>query len=175
MQTATFSPNQYCTPSFNDILDNNDAGLGGKILSRYLFSRNPERTEKLHRFLGAAITRKLIMGTYGKYYPRRAGSNYRTDPNVSRLESATNFAVGGSVFNELYHTAVAAAYIPSLLDGNVEQYNLFGFALNMALVSLQRYNRARMTIRINEELAKGETYSPSYSNYLGIDGSALDD
>ena len=43
------------------------------------------------------------------------------------------------------------------------------FALNVALVALQRYNRARMLKRVNDELAAGESISYGDKNWTGVD------
>lgn len=165
-------------PTFNDLQNNAEAGLVKRGIARYLFSRNPERSIKLHTYLGAPLVRAAIMGTYGRLIPRSGGSNYRTDPLKSRLEAATRFAVGGSVFNEVVHTAVAAWSAEIAVDQIANGYNptvsAVVMGVNAALVSLQRYNRARMAVRANEELQKGATYRDGYENYLGIDHRAVE-
>lgn len=165
-------------PTFNDLLDNAEAGVMKRALNAYLFSRNPERTIKIHKFLGAAATRSVIMNTYGKYFPRWSGSNYRTDASKSRLEGATRFAVGGSVFNEAVHAGVAIwnvgiVYFLIQFDRSII-FNSAAIVFNSALVSLQRYNRAKMVVRINEELEAGREYDDEYTNWLGLDSRAVD-
>ena len=44
----------------------------------------------------------------------------------------------------------------------------------LSLVALQRYNRARMVKRINEELANGATFRNGYENWAGIDARAME-
>jgi hypothetical protein len=165
-------------PTFNDLAENAEAGIVRRGISRYLFSRNPERSIKVHKALGAPVTRAIIMGTYGRLIPRSSGSNYRTDPTKSRLEAATRFAVGGSVFNEAVHTAVAAwnaeIMVSHLADGHNFTVSAIATGVNAALVSLQRYNRARMVVRANEELVSRATYRDDYTNYLGLDHRAVE-
>jgi len=165
-------------PDFQDLEQHAEAGIVKRGIARYLFSRNPERSIKVHKALGAPVTRAIIMGTYGRLIPRSGGSNYRTDPSKSRLEAATRFAVGGSVFNEALHTAVAAwnaeILVNNIADGHNFTVSAIATGVNAALVSLQRYNRARMVVRVNEELEAGATYRDDYKNYLGIDHRAVE-
>ncbi|MDB5185075.1 MAG: hypothetical protein JWN38_883 [Candidatus Saccharibacteria bacterium] len=163
-------------PNFQDLEQHAEAGIVKRGIARYLFSRNPERSIKVHTCLGAPVVRAVLMGTYGRLIPRSGGSNYRTDPSKSRLEAATRFAVGGSVFNEAVHTALVAwnteILVNDISDGHNFTVSAIATGVNAALVSLQRYNRARMVVRVNEELEAGATYRDTYENYLGIDHRA---
>jgi len=117
------------------------------------------------------------MGTYGRLIPRTGSSNFRTDPSKSRLEAATRFAVGGSVFNEALHTGLGGQNIYTIAehvaDGHGFAKSGFALGLNAALISVQRLNRAKMALRIDKELKAGATYSEGYQNYLGIDHRAV--
>lgn len=165
-------------PTFNDLQNNAEAGVVKRGIGRYLFSRNPERSVKMYTYMGMPLLRKAIMGTYGRLMPRSGGSNYRTNPNKTMIERSTRFAVGGSVFNEGVHTVGAIWHIPALIDNIAEGHSptvsAFKVGINTALVGLQRYNRARMTQRIDEELEAGRTFDPDYKNWLGIDGRAVE-
>lgn len=165
-------------PDFNDIIDNSESGIVKRGITKYLFSRNPERSVKRHKMFGAAITRAVIMGTYGRFIPRGPMSNYRTDPEWSRLESSTRFAIGGSVVNEAIHTVAgmhnAYSIAENVSDGKNFTIQAVALGLNTALVSLQRYNRARMVMRVNEELEQGNGFRPYYRNWLNLDSRALD-
>lgn len=160
-------------PTFQDIEKNTEVGIIRRGITRYLFTRNPERSIKIHTYLGAPVLRKVIMGTFGNLIPRSSFSNYRTDPSKSRLEASMRFAVGGSVFNETVHTigAVNSAFdmISSIPEGDNPTSSIIFVALNSALVGLQRYNRARMIQSVNVELQKGASFEPEYKNWLGLD------
>lgn len=164
-------------PDFNDIMDNTEVGVFKRGLTRYLFSRNPERTEKTHKIFGASIVRTAIMSTYGRLLPRYPYSNYRTDRDKTRVEGSTRFAVGGSVVNEGLHTGAALHQSYELLQdfaaGQSFSVHAVAFGINTAFVSLQRYNRARMVQRVNEEFQNGNGFDYSYTNWLGLDSVAM--
>ncbi len=61
-----------------------------------------------------------------------------------------------------------------MVEGKSPGQAVFWVGLNTALVGLQRYNRARMTQRVNDELEAGHTFDPDYKNWLGIDGRAVE-
>ena len=110
------------------------------------------------------------MGTVGRIAIRAPHSNYRLDPTKSIAERSMRFAVGGSVFNELWHTHAAIDNLYSFAAR--PSLTTVGFMmLNLSLVNLQRYNRARMVKRVNEEMANGDRLT-GYTNWLGIDGGA---
>lgn len=166
-------------PNLNDLMDNAEAGFARRAIARYLFSRNPERSVKAYTHLGMPLVRKVVMATGGRIVPQRdgIGTNYHTDNSKSVIERSTRFAVGGSVFNEVVHTALAANSVHNMInhfaDSSSPAISISAFGVNAALVGLQRYNRARMHVRINEELAAGNTFDPDYTNWLGIDGRAV--
>jgi hypothetical protein len=169
-------------PNFYDLQDNAEAGIVRRGIARYLFTRNYERSIKVHRMIGSPIMRKIVMGTVGRLNSKSGeGGNYRLDHSKSRIEAATNFAINGSVFNEAVHTVAA---LPASVDiavsvaegryGSSFGANVAGAGFNWALVALQRYNRARMIKRVDEELSEGAIYQPRYRNWLGIDGRAVE-
>lgn len=166
--------------SFNDVLDSKNVGIIRRGIRRYLFSRNPERSIKMHEALGIPIVRKVVMGTVGRIVPAYSGFNYRLNGRRdSKLDSVAGFAVGGSVFNEVVHTYAAAAGAKTLasefLEGNFHlDYRVGMLAGNLALVALQRYNRARTTKVMDNALQRGREFSPFYKNWLGIDNRALE-
>jgi hypothetical protein len=64
-----------------------------------------------------------------------------------------------------------------LIEGRgtaVSAISIFGIGANLALVALQRYNRARMIQNVNSELKLGHVFREGYENYLGIDSRAVD-
>jgi hypothetical protein len=169
-------------PDFNDLQENAEAGLIKRGISRYLFTRNPERSLKVHRAIGSPMIRKVFIGTVGRSVSRSSGrDNYWLDHSRSKIESATNFSVNGSAFNEVVHTVCAMPasvdVATSIAEGRygistAVNAGLAGFSY--ALVALQRYNRARMVQRVNEELAAGNGFRSSYENWLGIDARAVE-
>jgi len=165
-------------PTFNELRDNAEAGIVRRGLGRYLFSSNPERSIKMYTYLGMPLLRKAIMSSYGHLFPGGPMGNYRTNPDKSMIERSTRFTVGGSVFNEGLHTAVAANathdLINNIVDGRNPTVSAIAVGVNTALVGLQRYNRARMSQRVNEELEAGRTFDPDYKNWLGIDGRSVE-
>lgn len=171
-----------CEPNYpigvNDILGRKDDGVWRRGARRYFFSRNPERSVKLHTALGAPLARAAIMGSYGKLMPNSSWSNYRLDSSKPRVEAATRFAVGGSVFNEVVHSVAALGNIYTLQaelhDGSNPAVSAAALVVNSVLVSLQRYNRARLTMRIDEELKAGARFDEGYTNWMGVDGTVFD-
>lgn len=169
-------------PDFNDLLDNAEAGSIRRGIAGYLFTHNPERSLQVHRAIGSPIVRKVVMGTVGRLVSGSGqGGNYRLDHSRSRIESATNFAVRGSVVNEIVHTVTAiplsVEVVGSIAENSYDTSTAINAAfagLNWALVALQRYNRARMVQRVNEELAEGNGFRSSYENWLGIDARAVE-
>ena len=168
-------------PNFYELEKNAEAGIVKRGLARYLITQNYERSLKWHQRLGSPIVRKLVMGTVGRISTSGSGSNYRLDDSRSKIESATNFAFRGSVINEVVHTAAAMPASIEVANSIIEgRYgtgtltNAGAAGFNLALVALQRYNRARMIKRVDEELRSGATFRPSYENYLGIDARAVE-
>ena len=127
------------------------------------------------------------MNTTGRLHKYDNGGNYRLDRTKSSIEAATDFALEGSVFNEVIHTAAMVGAAPSaalaISDIAEGRYgggfytNLIGVGLNLGLngplVALQRYNRARMVKRVDEELQEGKTFGRGYRNKFGIDARAV--
>lgn len=165
-------------PGIYDLINNAEAGSSKRLLNRYLMPRDYDRSIKLHKAIGAPIVRKLVLKTDKRKRSSKGGSNYRLDATKSKIEAATSFAVGGSVYNEAAHSAIAmptgAMMTDALLEGKFGTGAMYAgiTGANLALVSLQRYNRARMLKRADEELASGATFSPGYKNWLGVDHRA---
>lgn len=168
-------------PNIYELEKNAEANIVKRGLARYLITQNYERSLKWHQRLGTPIVRKLVMGTVGRLSHSGSGGNYRLDDSRSRIEAATNFAVRGSVFNEAVHTVVAMPASVEVANAVLEGRYGTGVAVNaglagfnLALVALQRYNRARMVKRVDEELQSGATFREGYENWLGIDHRAVD-
>ena len=170
------------TPTVSELMKHTNKGLGKRALTRLLFTTNPERSVRIHERLGTPIIRKVVMGTAGRVVPRVEGleSNYHLNTKKSKIDAAISFATKGSVYNETIH-GVLAVMAGSLAVNNYladldtsAHINMGSFGFNMALVALQRYNRARMLNRVNEELANGETFSFEAENWTGVDASAVD-
>jgi hypothetical protein len=119
-------------PNFYDLQDNAEAGFIKRSIGRYFFTRNYERSIRIHRAIGSPLVRKVVMGTVGRISQPGSGGSYRLDHSRSRLESAVNFSVRGSVFNEVVHTfgalpsAVDAAY--KLATGQLGQNIMYDVA-----------------------------------------------
>lgn len=168
-------------PTFRDLECNAEAGIVRRGIARYLFTNNPDRSIKMHRMLGTPVVRSVVMNTVGRISEPGSGGNYRTDHSRGRLEAAVNFAVRGSVFNEAVHTVVAAPAATEVIMGAADGKfgpvwvtNAIAAGLNLSLVALQRYNRARMIKRAEEQLEDGHQFRPDYKNWLGIDARAVE-
>lgn len=162
-------------PNFNDILDHSEAGFVKRSVAKYLFTKNPDRSVKFYEYLGMPLFRRFVMGTAGRMAPpgTNVHNTYRTDKSKSMIERSTSFAVGGSVVNEALHTPFFLYHGSNLIEGQSPVVNGIAFGVQSALIGLQRYNRARMIQRVNEELADGQTYDYAYTNWLGVDGLAV--
>lgn len=168
-------------PTFRDLERNAEAGIVKRGLARYLFTHNPDRSIKMHTMLGTPVVRSVVMGAVGRIFSPGSGGIYRTDHSRSRLEAATNFAVRGSVLNEAIHTVfgvpATAEAVMSAADGRFGTgfiLNAVGAGVNLSLVALQRYNRAKMIKRADEQLEAGNQFRPDYENWLGIDARAVE-
>ena len=168
-------------PSFYDLQDHAESTLIRRGIARYLIPRNYEKSIRRHQAMGSPIVRKVVMGTIGRTTKSGQGGNYRLDAKRSPIEASTNFAFRGSVFNEVVHTIGALPSALVLADGLIEgrvgvasAVCAVGCGFNLALVALQRYNRARMIQNVDNELKSGYVFREGYENYLGIDARAVD-
>jgi hypothetical protein len=168
-------------PSFYDLQDHAESNLLKKGIARYLIPRNYEKSIRRHQALGSPIVRKVVMGTIGRITTSGQGGNYRLDSRRSPIEASANFAFRGSVFNEAVHTigALPSSFLVAekIIEGKgatISAISVAGIGLNLALVALQRYNRARMIQNVDTELSSGHVFREGYENYLGIDGRAVD-
>ena len=169
-------------PTVNDLRRHANVGFMRKLALGYLVPHNPEKSVRRHELFGTPIIRRVVMGTVGKNFDEpNYDSNYRLNRSRNRLEAATHFAMQGSVFNEKRHGIVGLGCIPLLAfdcsvggASGVISGALIGAVMiaEVQLVALQRYNRARMIVRANDELAKGETFSEGYVNDFGLDSEA---
>jgi len=168
-------------PSIYDLQDHANTGIVKRGIARYLIPRNYEKSIQRHQALGSPIVRRVVMGTVGRLTTSGRGGNYRLDHKRSPIEASANFAFRGSVFNEVIHTVGALPSSISLANGLVEgrgltvsAISIVGVSVNLALVALQRYNRARMIQNVDHELQQGIVFRDNYKNYLGIDSRAVD-
>jgi len=165
-------------PTFQELEQNAEAGVVRRGIARYLITQNPERSIKMHTMLGTPLVRKAVMGTVGRIFPSGNGGNYRLDRNKSRIEAANNFALNGSVANEGLHTGAVMQQgyelVSHLIGHGDVAFNSTAIGINLALIALQRYNRARMVKRVDEELSEGNQFRPDYKNWLGIDARAVE-
>ncbi len=158
-----------------ELMAASEVGILQKGVRRYLFTRNYERSLRLHKAIGTPVMRKVIMGTVGRVIKPFTGGNYRLNKHLGKMESAANFAVRGSVFNEAWHTLVAVPQITELMSevasGNpdIATFNTAALAINLGCVAVQRYNRARISAYLDRQLQKGKEFDPAYKNWLGID------
>ena len=182
-----YAPPKEIEPTVEDLMDYAKANLAKKALARYFFTANPERTVRRHERLGTPLIRAAVMGTIGRFAPRNqyGWSNYRLDKSKRPIDAAISFATSGTIVNEVIHTGAAAqnisliaADVMSSVDHHVLTANGYvgvgALALNTALVALQRYNRARMLVRVNEELAAGESFTHRAENWTGVDSRSED-
>jgi serine/threonine protein phosphatase PrpC len=175
-------------PTVADLLRFSPAGPMQRLLARYLTPRDPAPAARFWARLGAPLMRRVIMGTIGRITRPGQGGNYRMHSRQAPLEALTRFALGGSAFNEAVHTFGAIWCGVSLFSetalsvlgtGNAGQFRghlvLLALAgvLNVWLVAVQRYNRARAIRLVNALLARGRTFNPSYRNWAGLDLRAM--
>lgn len=180
-KNSTTNTFEISYPNFYDLQQHAESGPIKRGIARYLIPRNYEKSIRRHQAIGSPIVRKVIMGTTGRLSVPGQGGNYRLDHKRSPIEASTNFAFKGSVFNEVVHTLGAIPSSIALTEGliagrgaTVSAISVAGIGFNMALVALQRYNRARMIQNIDNELQSGFVYRENYINYLGIDCRAVD-
>jgi 8-oxo-dGTP pyrophosphatase MutT (NUDIX family) len=148
---------------------------------RYLIPRDPDAAVRRHERWGTPLVRKLVMGTFGRIARSKYGTNYTLNEQLRPLEAATEFALYGSVFNEVLHLYLAVDLFLDVIggvwsgtfDGDVISQSTVLVA-NLALVALQRYSRARMVRAANGFLARGRGYRDGYRNWAGLDQRAVD-
>jgi 8-oxo-dGTP pyrophosphatase MutT (NUDIX family) len=148
---------------------------------RYLIPRDPDAAVRRHERLGTPLVRKLVMGTFGRIVRSKYGTNYTLNEQLRPLEAATEFALYGSVFNEVLHLYLAVDLFLDVIggvwsgtfDGDVISQST-ALVANLALVALQRYSRARMVRAANGFLARGRGYRDGYRNWAGLDQRAVD-
>ncbi len=167
-------------PKFADLQKNAESSRGRKILAGYFIPRNYGRSIQWHERLGTSRVRRVVMSRTGSLPGKENQLNYRLDRSKSKIEAATDFALAGSIRNEVVHTAFAVPSSSLALLCLAEGRYSFAAAISalfavpqIALVALQRYNRARMVQKIDKELQIGGTYSSTYRNKFGIDARAV--
>ena len=168
------------SPSLYELRRFAGVGLVRAALLRYLIPRDPDASVRRHELFGSPLVRKLVMGTVGRLSRSGGGGNYRLGQGRSPSEAVTRFALRGSVFNEVWHILAAFfAARSAIADAVVGQFGP-GFVIgavavvvNLGLVALQRYNRARMVRAANRFLARGLGYPSVYRNWAGLDQRAL--
>ncbi len=167
-------------PTFHDLQAHAEAGFVRRALTRYLVPDDPTASIERHERFGTPLIRSAVMKTVGRVISRPGGGgNYRLDHTRPPIEAANNFAFRGSVFNESLHTYSAVSHISDVVS-DVLQYDYtastagsaLGVGFNLGLVALQRYNRARMIQRVDQELQVGHTFPSQYKSWTGIDARA---
>ena len=149
------------------------------LLVRYLIPRDLDASVRRHERIGTPLVRKLLMGTIGR--PSRLGnSGYRLDRNRAPLEAVTDFAANVSA--EVIHIVTAFYWagivVAEALAGQFGPTIVIGVVaglVDVALVALQRYNRARLLRAADLLLARGQGYRSGYRNWIGLDQRALRD
>jgi hypothetical protein len=174
-------------PGFYDLMDHSEANIVKRATTRYLTTRNYERSIKMYEAVGMRRFKNLVMKTAGRapWHKRTQSkgyeSNYHMGTHKGRMEEAMNFAYHGSVFNEVVHAAVSVAPLGALASELAERnvdisaagiINKSVLALNLCLVGLQRYNRARMIGVVDTALKAGKEFNPYYESWTGIDSRA---
>ena len=170
-----------------------ELGFARRALSRYLFPKNIDASIRRHERLGTPIVRKVVMGTVGRaafrLFPNHQDLFNYFLPEPS-LEGAMSFSTKGTVVNEAIHMGVAAEIaLTNLHTGNYTQPFVEAFAnptwyhtgdllistpsaiaINLGLVAVQRYNRARAARVANRALEHGHYPNSSRENWLHLDG-----
>lgn len=143
-----------------------------RLLNRYFIPENTKASVERHRAIGSPLIRKLVMQTVGR--SERRTPHYRL-PRGSQLEAITDFAMRQTVFNESVHSAsfvVNCGFVTLNVytGGNVGLYvNTAAAALDISLVALQRYNRARCIESANALMRRGTSFNRWYRSSSGID------
>ncbi|OLT04521.1 hypothetical protein BJF90_22045 [Pseudonocardia sp. CNS-004] len=167
-------------PTVHQLLRSTRSGRLRGALLRYLIPRDAHASVRRHERFGSPLVCKVVMGTVGRMTRAGEGTNYRLDGSRPPLEAVTGFAVRGSVINELIHLAAAVYTVLPVIAGLAAGrfgatfvINAVAVAVNVALVALQRYNRARMVRAADRFLAAGHGYRAGYRNWAGLDRRAL--
>ena len=169
-----------------------DLGFARRALSRYLFPKNIEASIKRHERLGTPVLRNVVMGTIGRAFKHLP--NHRDIFNYflpePTLEGALSFSAVGTVINEGIHLGVAgqmaltnlntSTYTQPFVEafknptwyhsGDLLLSTPSTIALNLGLVAVQRYNRARVMHVANRALEYGHYPDSSRRNWLHLDG-----
>jgi len=179
-------PQKPSAPGLHELIDHAEVGLLRKAATRYLVPKNLEASVARHERLGTPKVRKAVMSTFGEGTRPGDGGNYRLDRNLPRMDAETEFSLGnhfyaGSFYNEWTHGTIAAASAALVgLDILVQPLSWptpvagTSFAVNAALVALQRYNRARLLKDVDTRLKRGEEFKAGYRNWLNVDADALE-
>lgn len=165
-------------PGFYDVYENSEISLPKRIARRLFITDNYERSISIHEHLGSKVLRGIVMKTAGRLRKETYNSNYHLGEEGSPLDRAAKFAFNGSVFNEVVHGAYGYPGAVFLAKDWVENgprlsANLALTALNLGLVAVQRYNRARMIRYLDRALHNGEGFSDSYQSWTDVDSSSL--
>jgi membrane associated rhomboid family serine protease len=130
--------------------------------------------------MGTPLVRRLVLAVVGRFARSGEGGVYRLDLTRAPLEAVTAFALRGSVVNEAVHTAGLLYSARSVVEGVLADAYGPGFAANavavvahVALIAVQRYNRARMVRLADRMLALGHGYRADFRNWAGLDQQAL--
>jgi hypothetical protein len=163
-------------PGFYDLYDAAEISWPLRVARRYFVPKNYERSLKIHEALGSKVLRGIVMKTAGRLRRERSESNYHIGNHGNALDRTANFAFKGSVFNEVVHGVLGApaamTSLSAILNEGLNPAVAIGTIpamLNLGLVAVQRYNRARMIEFMDESLQSGETFTPGYHNWAGTD------
>lgn len=165
-------------PGFYDVYANSDLPWTKRLARRLLITGNYERSIRLHKALGTRLVGALVMNTVGRLRKETYNSNYHLGEEGSPLDRAAKYAFKGSVFNEVVHGAFGypAAIVATadwIENGPNFSPSLVSAVMNLGLVALQRYNRARMIQYIDHALREGRGFSPEYQSWTDVDASSL--
>ena len=173
-------------PTLEDLKRHSDASFARRALANYLLPRNYEASIGRNKLMGATLLKKLFMSPAARFDRKMNqgfGSNYSLRAKGNPLDNSMDFALKVSVYNEAAHGLYFLSYSPFFVqrfaDQGLEAFKSpveIGltalFLLQPSLVSLQRYNRARILGFVDRSLRRGREFSPEYRNWAGIDGQA---
>lgn len=152
------------------------------LLKLWIFPWFPRFAILVYNLLGVGIFRFVLMNTIGLV---GKGSSRQTNYRIGErtMNNLLTFTTNQTMFNEGVHTI---AGLPAFITLFVLLINGHGYQdigttilvatfINLYCVLLQRYNRAKLVLLIEQRLNEGDRPDYNYSNWLGLDFSELEE
>ncbi|PIP85583.1 hypothetical protein COY48_01705 [Candidatus Collierbacteria bacterium CG_4_10_14_0_8_um_filter_43_86] len=163
--------------SYKQVFSPRKGNLLQRVLKFWIIPRFPHLEVAVYILLGVGLFRLLLMKTIGRL---GAWSRYQTNYHIGRLtmNNLLTFVTNQTMFNEIVHivaflpsffflTALWWAGMPVFVTTNL--FVIVIAAINLYCIMLQRYNRARLVVLIEDKLNTGHLPDSSYKNWLALD------